>query len=343
MPKRESGLDLLRCFATFLVVLGHSYLSNGYTITPQVGASMWLAGSFQLMGRCSVGIFLMLTGYLQGRKTDWRSCYRGLPVVLMSYAIASAICIPIRHYVFGDVQSVTTWAQRFFGYSGAYYGWYVEVYVGLTLLSPFLNMGLIHANDKQLFGFAAVLLFLSALPGLTPWTVVPGFFVNLYPISYYVLGVIVRRVQPKIKPVFGLLAALASALLMGAVTVLSTDGYFAQAMTWSFGDLGMVVVSVGLFLGLYRTKMPQWLGRIFAFLASGCFGAYLLSHLLDATCYKWVIPWKQKGWFLLIFLCITVPIYIVSLFLGIGLDQMSRLLLKPINKLFGQKSTTKIG
>ena len=342
MPKRESGLDLLRCFATFLVVLGHSYLSNGYTITPQVGVSMWLAGSFQLMGRCSVGIFLMLTGYLQGRKTDWKSCYRSLPVVLMSYAIAAAICIPIRHYVFGDVQSITTWAQRFFGYSGAYYGWYVEVYVGLTLLTPFLNVALNHSSNKRLLGFAAVLLFLSSLPGLTRWTIVPGFFVNLYPISYYVLGVIVRRVQPKIKPIFGLLAALASALLMGAVTVLSTDGYFAQAMTWSFGDLGMVIVSVGLFIGLYRIKLPQWLGRVFAFLASGCFGAYLLSHLLDATCYKWVIPWKKDGKLLLIFLCVTLPIYIVSLFLGIGLDQLSRLLLKPINKVTSKLGKKKI-
>jgi surface polysaccharide O-acyltransferase-like enzyme len=332
MAKRETGLDLLRCFATFLVVLGHSYMSNGYTITPQVGVSMWLAGSFQLMGRCSVGIFLMLTGYLQGRKTDWRACYRGLPSVLMSYLIASVICIPIRHFVFGDIQSWTTWAQRFFAYGGAYYGWYVEIYVGLTLLTPFLNVGLKHLSDKQLLGFSAVLLFLSALPGLTPWTVVPPFFVNLYPISYYVLGVIVRRIQPKIKPIFGLLAALTSALIMGAVTVLSTDGYFPQAMTWSFGDLGMVIVSAGLFIGLYRVKLPQWLGRVFAFLASGCFGAYLLSHLLDATCYKWIIPWKQKGWFLLIFLCITVPIYIVSLFMGIGLDRLSSLLLKPINK-----------
>ena len=332
MVKRESGLDLLRCFATFLVVLGHSFMSNGYTITPQIGVTMWLAGSFQLMGRCSVGIFLMLTGYLQWRKTDWRSCYRGLPSVLMSYFIASAICIPIRHFVFGDVQSLATWAQRFFGYGGAYYGWYVEIYVGLTLLTPFINMGLKHSSNKQLFGFAAVLLFLSALPGLTPWIVVPSFFVNLYPISYYVLGAIVRRVQPKIKPIFGLLAAFSSALLMGAVTVLSTDGYFPQAMTWSFGDLGMAVVSAGLFIGLYRTKMPQWLGRVFAFLSTGCFGAYLLSHLLDATCYKLVLPWKQEGRYLLMFLCVTVPIYIASLFMGIGLDQVTNLLLIPIKK-----------
>lgn len=332
MNKRESGLDLLRCFATLLVVTTHAFMSNGYTIRPQVGVAMWLAGSFQLIARGGVGIFLLLTGYLQSRKTHWRACYRRLPSVLMGYLIASVICIPIRHFIFGDIQSWTTWIQRFFGYNGAYYGWYVEVYVGLTLLSPFLNVGLKHLSDKQLLGFSAVLLFLSALPGLTPWTVVPPFFVNLYPISYYVLGVIVRRIQPKIKPIFGLLAALTSALIMGAVTVLSTDGYFPQAMTWSFGDLGMVIVSAGLFIGLYRVKLPQWLGRVFAFLASGCFGAYLLSHLLDATCYKWIIPWKQKGWFLLIFLCITVPIYIVSLFMGIGLDRLSSLLLKPINK-----------
>lgn len=333
MSKRESGLDLLRCFATFLVVLGHSYLSNGYTITPQVGVSMWLANSFQLMGRCSVGIFLMLTGYLQGHKTTWRTCYRGLPTVLISYLIVSMISIPIRHYIFGDIQSLSSWMQRLFGYGGAYYGWYVEVYVGLTLLSPFLNVGLKHLSNKQLGTLAAVLLFLSALPHLTPWTVVPDFWVNLYPICFYVLGVIVRRVQPKIKPIFGLLMALGSALLMGAVTLLSTDDVFAKAITWSYGDLGMVIVSFGLFLGMYRLQFPKFLSKMLAFFAAGSFGAYLLSHLLDATCYKYILPWKQKGWYMLIFICVTVPIYIVSMFMGIGLDRITRLVLIPVNKL----------
>lgn len=337
MRKREPALDLLRCFATLSVVAFHGFMSNGYTIQPQIGAAMWLGGSFRLMGLCGVGIFLMLTGYLQCQKTDWRSCYRRLSSVLLSYLIVSAISIPIRHYVFGDVQSLSTWIQRLFGYNGAYYGWYVEMYVGLTLLTPFLNVGLQHLSNKMLLSFAAVLLFLSALPGLTPWIVVPDFYKYLYPVSYYVIGAIFRRFQPKIKPLYGILAALVSALLMGAVTVLSTDGTFQSAITWSFGDLGMVIVSVGLFAGLYRVKLPASVSRFLAFAATGSFGAYLLSHLLDAQFYNLVMSWRQEGRFLLIFICVSLPIYFASMAMGIGLDRLTRVLLK-----WGQKMSDKL-
>ncbi len=333
MRKREPGLDLLRCFATLLVVMAHSFMSNGYTIRPQVGLSMWLAGSFQLMGRCSVGIFLLLTGYLQSHKTDWRSCYRSLPSVLLGYTLISAISIPIRHFVFGDVQTLSTWIQRFFAYNGAYYGWYVEMYVGLTLLTPFINAALKHLSNKELLGFSAVLLFLSSLPGLTPWVVVPDFWKFLYPVSFYVLGAIFRRIQPKINPLLGLAAALASALLMGACTVLSTDGKFQDAITWSFGDLGMVIVSVGLFAGMYRFQCSTAFSRFLAFAATGSYGAYMLSHLLDAQFYKFVMPWRREGRFLLIFICVTLPIYLASMLMGIGLDRVTRWLLSLGQKL----------
>lgn len=328
MSKREPGLDLLRCFATLLVVSVHGFTSNGYTVTPQMGVAMWLAGSWQLISRCCIGIFLILTGYLQSQKTDWRACYRRLPSVLLGYLLVAFISIPIRHFVHGDVQSLSTWMQRLFGYSGAYYGWYVEVYVGLTLLTPFINRGIKNLSTKALFGFASVLLFLTALPGLTPWVVVPGYWKSLYPLTYYLLGAIIRRVQPKIKPLFSFLAALAVSLLMGAITVLSTDGKFSDAITWSFGDLGIVIASVSLFLGMYRTQLPTWLARFFAVAATGSYGAYMLSHLLDAELYKLVIPWRREGRFLLIFLCVTIPIYIASMAMGIGLDRVTRLLLE---------------
>lgn len=339
MSKREPGLDLLRCFATLLVVTTHSFMSNSYTIRPQVGVAMWLAGSFQLIARSGVGIFLLLTGYLQSHKTNWRACYRRLPSVLLGYFLVAAISIPIRHFICGDVQSLSTWVQRLFGYNGAYYGWYVEVYVGLTLLTPFLNVALKNLTNKELFGFSAVLLFLSSLPGLTPWVVVPDFWKFLYPISFYVLGAIFYRVQPKIKPMLGLLAALGSALLMGAVTVLSTDDTFQKAITWSFGDLGMVIISAGLFIGIYRLKLPGKLGKVLAFAATGSYGAYMLSHLLDAQCYDFVMSWRRDGRFLLIFVCVTVPIYLASMLMGIGLDRVTQLLLKPAKKLTDRLKT----
>ena len=75
MSKREPGLDLLRCIALLFVVTFHSFLNNGYYSEPQVGVSMWLAGSFRWLSVSCIGLFLMLTGYLKCEKTDIKACY----------------------------------------------------------------------------------------------------------------------------------------------------------------------------------------------------------------------------------------------------------------------------
>lgn len=144
MPKREPGLDLLRCIALLFVVTFHSFLNNGYYYEPQTGIAMWLAGSFRWLSVSCIGLFLMLTGYLKSGKTDVKDCYRGIMPVILGYLIAAVISIPIRHFAFGDVQNLSTWLTRLFGFSAVYYGWYVEMYIGLVLLIPFINMVIDH-------------------------------------------------------------------------------------------------------------------------------------------------------------------------------------------------------
>ena len=324
MQKREPGLDLLRCIALLFVVTFHSFLNNGYYSEPQVGIFMWLAGSFRWLSVSCIGLFLMLTGYLKSENTDMKSCCRGLAPVLLCYLLASVVTIPIRHYVFGDVQTFSTWLTRLFSFRAIYYGWYVEMYPGLVLLCPFVNIALRHLQEtKALLGFGAVMLGLTALPGATPWVVFPDYWRPIYPLTYYVLGAIVRRIQPKISPWIGGAGALAVSVILGAVTVLSTDGKLSEALTWEFADLWIACIVVCLFVALYRVKTPSVLSRILAFGASGCYGGYLLSHLFDAWCYKLVPQWRTPEHYLRIFFCVTVPIYLLSVLLGVLLQRVT--------------------
>ena len=167
MNRRIPGLDLLRCMALLFVVWFHSFLNNGYYHQTQQGAAMWLAGSARWLSVSCIGLFLMLAGYLRSTGRDLRSCYRSLGPVLLGYLLASLISIPIRHFLLGDTQSLSVWLNRLMGFSAVYYGWYVEMFLGLILLSPFVNMALEHLSDRQLAGFCAVLLILTALPGTT--------------------------------------------------------------------------------------------------------------------------------------------------------------------------------
>ena len=325
MPRREPGLDLLRCIALLFVVMFHSFLNNGYYNEPQTGFAMWLAGSFRWLSVGNIGLFLMLTGYLKSGKTDVKACYRGLVPVILGYLIAAAISVPIRHFAFGDVQSLSAWVSRLFRFSAVYYGWYVEMYIGLVLLIPFINIVIGHLRDtKALLCFGLVMLVMTALPGATPLTVLPDYWRSIYPITYYVLGAIVRRIQPKINPWLGIAGALMVSAILGAATVLSTDGKLSEALTWEFPDLWITVIVVCIFMALYRVRIPTAVSRILAFGAGGCYGGYLLSHLFDAWCYKLVPGWRTPENYALLFLCITVPIFIASILLGVLLERLTR-------------------
>ena len=108
------------------------------------------------------------------QKTGYR--WETLPLTWTpSYALAAAFSIPVRHFLLGQQESLSVWVTRFFGFRGTYYGWYVEMYIGLALLSPFLNRLLEALPDREVFLLALVLLFLTALPGATPMVLVPAY------------------------------------------------------------------------------------------------------------------------------------------------------------------------
>lgn len=313
MQKRQFGLDLLRCLALLFVVTFHSFLNNGYYSAPQTGAAMWLAGSFRWLSVSCIGLFLMLTGYLRSGSPEPRDCWRGLPGVLLGYLAACVITIPIRHFLLGDTLSLSGWLRRLFGFSALYYGWYVEMFLGLTLLTPFLNRVL---EGKHMYLFAGVLLFLTALPGATPWILAPDHWRVCYPITYYVLGAIIRRTQPRIPVLIGIGGAIVISLALGGATVLSTEESLSSALVWEFGDLWILMIAVCLFLSLYRLEAGPRVSKCFGFLAEGCYGGYLLSHLLDAWCYRLVSGWHSPETYPKLFFFVTVPIFLASVLAG---------------------------
>lgn len=324
---RQAGPDLLRCLALLGVVTFHSFLFNGYYYQPQTGAAMAAAGSVRWLSVTCVGLFCMLTGYFRGTKPLGPGFFRGLLPVLLGYLLAAAASIPARHFLFGDVQSLSTWTVRFFSFSGVYYGWYVGMYLCLILLSPLLNLALAAAKTrKELAWLVLGVLAVTALPRLTPLPLFPEQFRPLYPAAYYLLGAAVAREQPKVPWWAGVGAALLIAVFLGTMTTLSTDGNLDQAWTLEFGDIWIVLMTVSLFVGLYDLPLPR-LGPALAWAAGGCYGGYLLSHLLDGWVYARLPQLHRPEAYPLLFLCVTLPIFLLSLLAGKALDALTRRLL----------------
>lgn len=324
--ERVYGLDLIRCLAFLFVVTFHSFLNNGHSYVEQIGATVWIADTFRFLSISCIGLYLMLSGYLKCENTNIKSCYRGLVSVLVGYLLACAVCIPLRHFVFDQVYTFGDWIKKVFDFTAISYGWYVEMFIGLSLLVPFINMALKYiGNDKkQLYILAAALLFMTALPGATKWNIAPDYWRITYPVTYYVLGAIVYKLRPKVNPWLGLCGALMSAGILGMHTVLTTDdNYKSFVPQREFQDIWIVVIVVFIFVALYRVNVPKKLGRVLAVMSTGCYCGYLLSSVFDCWVYKLFPQFKTPDKYWLLFICATIPIYIASMLGGVLLQKLT--------------------
>lgn len=315
MRQRESGLDVLRCMALFFVNGVHSFLYNGFYSQPQVGGAMWAADCLRWLFFCCIGIFLMLTGYLKSTKPAAKEYYFGLIPVLLGYFLTCGISFPIRHFLLDDPMTLQEWIVKLITFGN--YGWYVEMYIGLTLFAPLLNLALEQLKEpKQLLETAGIMVCISALPSITPLDVIPDYWKALYPFTYYVIGAVIRRLQPKVKTWQGLLGAGVWVCAMGLASLLATDEGFSKGFTQSYGGFWVTGLVALLFLSFYRVKMKPGAAKAAAWMAGGCFEGYLLSRLFDVWVYGLLPQWHTPEKYPLLLLCVTVPVFLASVVLG---------------------------
>ena len=69
-------------------------------------------------------------------------------------------------------------------------------------------------------------------------------------------------------------------------------------------------------LGLYRLQPGEKLTRVLAWMAGGCFEGYILSRLLDVWLYNCFKQWHSPEYYPLLFICVTIPIYIFAIVTG---------------------------
>ncbi len=331
MGKREPGIDLLRCVGLLFVTGFHFFLFNGFYHTPQTGWAMLAADSARWLFFSCNGIFMTLTGYLKSVQPLSRRYYRCLVPVLLGYSLASAISIPVRHLIFGDVQTIDVWITRFFSFGGCYYGWYVEMYVGLLLLSPIFNLAMerLHSS-RQLLWLAGTMVAVTALPSITELSLVPDYWTALYPLTYYVLGAIIRRLSIKIRPWQGLSVAAFTAIGLGIVTLSSSNGTISESYGQSFGGFWITLIVLCVFLSLYHLSIGRRFTQVLAWASGGCFEGYLLSHLLDGWIYQAVPAWRSPEQYPAAFFCLTIPIFLCSIVMGKALHTLVQALTKRL-------------
>lgn len=305
--KRNSALDLVRIFATFCVISFHYTASMGFMDVYIAGGRMYLMCILRSLTSVCVPLFLLLTGYLMRNKRWSGSYYLGIVKTLSIYAMASALCYYLEFRCL-DLDFLVALING----TGTGYSWYIQMYTGLFLMIPFLNMmyrgdqaGVdVRKYKKVLIG---TLLVLTALPGVLNIYVFSGdwwrhpsisrdyvhlmstFWAGIYPIAFYMIGSYLAEYGLNMRRRTCAFWLVLVVLAKGTFDFYRADGMEYASGAWQeYGSLFQVVqaVLVFQFISSIQTRnFAPWVKKGLKTASDLCFGAYMVSEVFEQLFY----------------------------------------------------------
>lgn len=335
LEKRNPVLDIIRIAAAFSVLSVHFFLHNGFYYETVQGIPMYIMSLMRTLFSVCVPLFIILTGYLMCNKTLSKKYYKGISKTLIIFVIATLACMLFKTFHDGEEFSLTKFLFNTLDFTGANYSWYIEMYIGLFLMAPFLNLAynkLESQKKKQMlvFTFALITILPSLLnifnfESITWWgdptssdtfqKIVPSWWTGAYPIAYYFVGCYFREYGMKIKTSTLIAVFLAAIVLFGSFNFYRSYGTtFKTGVYVYWYGFEPYVLSSFLFVLLSRIKTDK-LGTNVRFIlwkvSDLALGIYLISFIFDKLVYNvlnsLISPMQDR----LPFYFITVPVVFI--------------------------------
>lgn len=383
LERRNSSLDIIRIVAAFTVLSVHFFLHNGFygeTVSIDKGPQMFIMVQMRVLFGVCVPLFMILTGYLMSQKTLSKSYYKGIRKTLIIFVLATIACM-----IFKSIHEVPAAKTAFYNFNfeamfnaikgtgkydlkhyilgtldftGANYSWYIEMYIGLFLIAPFLNLGFNKLkNKRQRQILVATFVFLTVIPTVfnifnfdtaTWWMnptendtyqkLIPSFWMGIYPITYYYIGAYLRRYGIRMKTVPTLILFFISLFLFGVFSFFRSYGttFKSSVYVYWYGFSPCVLATL-LFVLLSRIKSDKWSPAVKTVLwkvSDLALGIYLMSFVFDSLIYdvlKKSVPVMVNR---LPFYFICVPLcFLLSMVASFILNVLERLIVMLYEKI----------
>lgn len=296
--ERLVGLDILRALAIILVVLTHliNYNSGRFMHT-DIRSPIWTVTVFiRYTVILCVPLFLMLSGYLLSKRRPDRKHFTSIVTVMISWLVLSVITNVAEWFLFAPTAvSIPRAILNIFSFSYGY-TWYVEMYLCLFLVVPYINIILDKLSRRGQLGLIAVFAALTLLPSFGKSFIVTGIwfngfpeqFENMYCITYYLIGAYIARNKPM--PSAWLCAAVFAGTV-GIETALNffySNGEYAWWLFTQYSALPHAIAATALFLLIYRIKsLPRPVEAVIREISVCSFEMYLISYFTDKIVYTW--------------------------------------------------------
>ena len=377
LSSRNSSLDIIRIFAAFMVLSVHFFLYNGFYSEPVNKPAMFVAVGMRTFFGICVPLFMILTGYLMCHKTLSRDYYKGIRKTLIVFVLATIACMIFKMFhdnpaimnafgsgnfglMFKEIGQTRKYGliNFIFGtldFTGANYSWYIEMYIGLFLIAPFLNLAYNKLNSQKHKLVLVVTMFcLTTLPTIfnifnfdtaTWWVtptesdtyqkLIPAFWLSMYPITYYFTGAYLREYGMKLRT--RAVAVLLVISLLGFTTFnwfRSYNGGFKTGLYNYWYGFTPYVLSLLVFVLLSRIKSDNWKPGVKKALwkvSDLALGIYLCSYIFDVQIYERLNKTVPVMTDRLPYYFLTVPLcFVLAALLSLVLNLIAKGIIKLI-------------
>ena len=283
---RESSIELLRIVAMMLIMVGHCYVR--FHPLPQEGAmaDSPLTSFLDVMLSCitttGVGIFIAISGWF-GIKFKTQGLAKYLFMVFFTLWTVYGIALALHISKF-NLSGLKTCMGFYEGY------WFVLGYLGLYLISPFLNTFIEHATKKELqIVLLSYYLFHGYISWLSGWyDYYNGYSILLFA-GIYLTAAYFRRYPVDWMDKYAPQLWVTTIMLMTIIAYLSLWGLgFAGRQIRDDNPLS-IIASILLVITFSKLKFQN---RLVNWLAASCFAVYLIHY--SPYVYPYLIHFMQN-------------------------------------------------
>lgn len=345
MKSRKSNIELLRIFSMLLIITLH-FTGHCIDVTYfEVFSPLWFIGwLIRGIGYISVNCYVLVSGYFLCKSEFKIKKLLLLVFETLFYSVSIYLLLLLTNKVDFSVFSFIKSCIPIL--SGEY--WFVTIYTGLYLLSPFLNLTLNNMTQKLHFSFCILLFVIfSVIPTFaffSKWLNYGGgygivWFIVLYFISSYIRKYVniekLKKYRIKLCLITLVLwiAPLISKCIIAKVTIMLTGKVIGSSIFYNNISIIILFSSISTFLLFLTIEIKGCaLKKFILFFGKSTFGVYLIHDNNYVRPLLWNYVSKYVGCTAITYFISSV-IIIVSIFILCALIDIIRQYLFSVFKL----------
>lgn len=290
MKKRNLNIDLIKCIAVYSVISVH-YFSNIGLYKEIINNKYTIIIFFRSLFMICVPLFIITTGYLMKDKKLNKKYYLGILRVLIIYILDGILLTLYKHIYYDEIFTIRHIINVILGFK-VNYSWYIEMYIGLFLLIPFINLIYKNLNSKnEKIILIITMIILTSVQGITniKYKLLPNWWQDLYPITYYFIGCYLKENKIKINKTLNTILFIAIITISTIINLkLSNGKNFVFDAFNDWGSIFNLIPSTLVFIfiiNINTDKISKIIKRIITKISELSLGIYLTSAIIDDLLY----------------------------------------------------------